>query len=263
MSTRKPKILIYDIETTLLKVWTFRFGEQSIRHGQLDLKSKWVHTHIICAAYKWHGEKTVHCVDWDYKKQDSSRIIKELHKRIKEADMVIGKNNKRFDDKHFNFLNFLFGGEPDPDWSRISEDLEKQLRKHFACASYSLDYLSMLSGLGGKNPMEFSDWVNIQDQTPGKGEKAFKKMIKYCKKDVDDTDKLLTMAMPYIDLNFNMALFLGEDEGCKRCGSTHIGPNDVYTTRSGQFQRYRCLDCRQTAGRRRIGHDGKLGKFGP
>lgn len=229
------KLLIYDIETTPLLAYIWRLGEQVVRHDQL------FHTHsnyrITTLAYKWYGEKEVHVLTGTVKE-----IIEKFDEKVKEADVVLGKNSDRFDVKHVNTQRLLAGLPPMPYWMSISDDLEKQIRKYFMFPSFSLDYISKLFGTGGKSKMEFSDWVHIEEahilslvsdrlkflklkiviqpilnavslalfgkaasKVLDEGEIALDKMASYNKKDVLDTEAALKKVLPHIQLKHNAA----------------------------------------------------------
>ena len=284
--SKKQRVLIYDIETAPLKFWGFRTGEQVVRHGQLDETT--LKYGIICICYKFSNSPKVHTIHWG----DGPKIIpvvEEFDKVIKKAQdegiLILGKNNKRFDDKHVNTQRWLSGLPPMPDWVRYTEDLERQIRKYMYLPSNSLDAISRLRGLGGKNPMEFSDWVNISnykkalqiieqigkrsskaisqiefgkplDQVLEDGDKAFKKMIKYCKKDVKDTDDLFKDVEKHCE--WKRQIVQPQNYGvCKQCASNRIRKNGT----RGQYQAFLCTTCGAYAGRAIIKKDGSFGKL--
>ena len=51
----KPKVLVYDIETSPVLAWVWRCGDQVVRHGQLH--SDLDETKIICITYRWMHER--------------------------------------------------------------------------------------------------------------------------------------------------------------------------------------------------------------
>ena len=58
----------------------------------------------------------------------------------------------------------MFHGLPgNPEWSKYSEDLEKQMRRYFRLPSQSLDYISDMCGVGGKVHMNIGDWKAISE----------------------------------------------------------------------------------------------------
>ena len=250
------KLLIYDIETGLLKFFGFRPGEQVVRHTQLD--PAFNENTIICISAKWYGEKEVFVFKGD-------NAVEEFDKLARQADVCLGKNSDRFDVKYINTDRMMKGLKPYPEWMATSDDLEKQLRKHFAFPSQSLDYISGIMGFGGKEKMEFKDWVEISNLTllqkigtdrvddylsgilfkkPAHvvfmdGLKALKKMIHYNKKDVTDTEAVLTKVLPYITLKHNAS---GErKDGCITCGSRSLLSTKIVTIGKTKYQQFDCL----------------------
>ena len=262
MNTNKPKvkILYYDLETTPIRAWIWRPGKQVVRHGQIDYNCKWTYTHIICITYCWNDGKPAKAFDWGYHKQDSAQMIEKFDKLIKKADVVIGKNSNRFDNKHLNFHRLMAGAPPMPDWIKYTDDLEVQMRKYFNVPSQSLDYWSKLFGLGGKIKMEFADWINIVDKHPKNGKSSFKKMVDYGKKDIEDTRALWEKLEAHIEPRYNAATKLG-GRVCKHCGSDNIHKNGTRAAGKTIYQRYFCTDHGGYAGRASISATGKVGKL--
>jgi DNA polymerase elongation subunit (family B) len=246
----KRKILFYDIETTPLKAYVWRLGEQVVRHSQL--MSDGMLSDIICIAYCWNDGKRAKVLDWGYEEQNSEPMLAEFDEIIKSADVVVGKNSDRFDNKHINTHRLLSDRPGMPDWTKYTDDLEKQLRKHFALPSYSLDYVSNLLGLGGKTKMEFSDWVDIVEQ---RNESSFNKMLRYNKKDVEDTraiweycEKHFTPKMEYVNK--------GGPHVCPTCGSDKLTKAGVKYSLRSAYQTYFCKGHNGYGGRQLINHRG-------
>jgi DNA polymerase elongation subunit (family B) len=229
----KRKILFYDCETTPLKAYIWRLGEQVVRHNQLSSdRDNW---DIICITYCWNDGKPAKVLHWGYEEQNSAPVLEKFDELIKQADVVIGKNSDRFDNKHIN-MHRLFSERPGmPDWTKYTDDLEKHIRKHFALPSYSLDYISSKLGLGGKDKMEFSDWVNIVEK---KSKASFDKMLKYGKKDVEDTraiwnycEKHILPRMEYTALGTHV---------CPTCGSTDLRKDGTRYSLKSRYQSWFC-----------------------
>lgn len=244
---KKPRILFYDIETSPLKAYVWGLGKQVVRHGQLmDGGSRYG---IICVTYCWNDGKPAKSIDWGYEEQDTDKVVREFDEILKQADHVIGKNNKRFDDKMINAARMFAGLPGMPEWVRYVDDLESQMRKYFRLPSYSLDYISEQLGYGGKISMEFSDWVNIVEKTKD-GLRAFNKMIKYGKKDVEDTRGLWNKLKDHFEPKFNHATFsrVSDEIRCKQCGSENVVKNGTRVAGKTRHQRYHCNDCGRFAG---------------
>lgn len=248
MTSKKPKILFYDIETTPLQAWVWRPGKQVVRSGQLvGGRDSY---EIICIGYAWLHSNDSGALTWDYQKQNSKKMIEQFTKMCDEADLIIGKNNKRFDDKHLNTLRLLHGLPGRPDLLSKVDDLESQIRRHFYLPSYTLDYVSKLFGLGGKTTMSFQDWIDIMEKNAN-GEKSFRKMVNYCKKDVQDTKKLWKMLESHITPKFNHSTHTGLT-CCKVCGSKNIRTNGSTISSAGvKHTKYYCNDHKGYAGSHR------------
>lgn len=238
----KPKILFFDIETTPLKAYIWSLGDQIVRHGQLTEDGN---THdIICIAYAWNDGSPVKVLDWGYDKQDSSPMLLEFDSLLSEADIVIGKNNAQFDNKHLNLLRMVRGHPPIEGLDAKTDDLEKQIRKHFgrALPSKSLDYISSLLGLGGKNNINLQDWINIVEK---KDRSSFDKMLTYNIKDVEDTRVIWNYMEKYITPKY-VAREIKSVKGieCPHCYSKHTQFRGYrLTQKSGKVKRIQCQSC--------------------
>lgn len=283
------KLLIYDIETSLLLAWLFGLGENVIRHNQL-LEAFEMYD-ILTISCKWYGEKKIYLFE-------GPDAIEEFDKLARTADVIIGKNNSRFDDKRLNTDRLIKGKKPFTEFKYMSEDLESQIRKNFAFPSYSLDALSKFFGFGGKKKMEFDDWKIIAkyklllkfkdklgqnynvavgntftsilfntslQQVIKEGKLKLKKMGSYNGKDVLDTERLLKKVLPYVNLKHNAAT-RNEGKGCTTCGSTNIAPTKILFQGKTKYQLFTCLSHNGYAGRATVTYDKhrnkRFGKIG-
>jgi hypothetical protein len=280
--SKGPKILFYDIETTLLLGHYFRLGKQVLRHSQ-TLPGYFSRTHIICIAYRWLHEDKSKILTWGNSLKDEKTMIQKFDKLVEKADVVIGKNSNRFDNKHINSQRLWHDLAGAPQWTKYTDDLEQQMRKHFYLPSYSLDYLSEQLGLGGKRSMSFQDWVDISfyrmhmlakgdnallKLLTGKnvtsivqdGKAAQAKMYDYNVKDTDDTVDLWNKCVTHFEPKFNRATF-GQDLICKSCGSSRLKKNGVRIAGQSRYQEFFCNEHGGYAGRASISATGKLGKI--
>lgn len=233
--TKKPKILFYDIETSPLKAWIWGCGDQYIRHAQLDKDHS--RYGIICITYCWNDNKPAKVIGWGYEEQDTSSVIEQFDKIIVQADRTIGKNSDRFDTKMINAARMFAGLPGMPDWTTRTDDLEKQMRKYFKVPSQALDYYSSQLGLGRKIKMEMQDWIDIVEKN-ARGLKSYNKMLKYGKKDVEDTRKLWYMLEEHFSPKFDEKV-----PGCTNCGSFDRRKSGFMYNSSGKRQRYTCNKC--------------------
>lgn len=283
------KLLIYDIETSHLKVRTWALGEQVIRHDQLlNLKSNGQFK-ILTITYKWYHEKLPVTLDCGNDGTNSDNMIKLFDDELKKADVVIGKNNHRFDDKRVNTARLMASLPGMPQWYYKSDDLETQIRKYFSFPSHSLDYLSNLFDLGGKVKMERQDWIDIEDYIEinnlknkikskelkgilnivcmhyyGKpykyilkrGKESFNKMKFYNAKDSLDTEKLLIKILPYIVLKSKITAKSDSNVFvCVTCGSRLINAANLSYRNGLPYREFYCVSHKGYAGMRLVRKD--------
>ncbi len=255
---KNPKILFFDIETSPLQAWIWRPGKQVVRHGQLvENHDKY---NIICITYCWNDGKPAKAFSWDYNTQDSSKMIAAFDKLVLRADVLIGKNSDSFDVKHINTQRMLAGLPGFPEWASYTDDLQKQMKKHFYLPSYTLDYFSHMLGLGGKIKMEMDDWIHIVNKTPRLGRACFNKMIKYGKKDTEDTRAIWNHCVKHFTPKFK-AVQTKSGIACISCGSDNMRVKVVRNSGDSKHQLFHCMEHDGYGGRVYIKQDGSWGKI--
>lgn len=230
------KILLFDIETTPIKAYIWQPGaNQFISHEMIVQGER---TEIITICYKYLGSKKVNSLVWDSKKSCKQMIIK-FKQIVEGADLCIGHNADNFDIKHINAQSVYYGISK-IDWP-TSLDTLKKIRAQFKFASNRLDYLGKTLVGAGKSPMSHSDWVAIKEKNC---QKSLKKMVKYCKNDVQVLEDVYKQTEPYFKPNINISIFKNDNkDGCPRCGSLNIAANGTRVNTFRRMYRYRCVDC--------------------
>ena len=179
------KILLLDIETTPLQVYTWGLWDQNIGINQI-IKS----TEMMCFGAKWLGQKSVtfKSVHHDGKKS----MLEELHKLMDEADALVGWNSASFDHKHIN-REFLENGMTPP--SPVKDlDLMTIVKANFQFPSNKLDYVAQKLGVGSKvKHSGFELWIKCMEGE----DKAWKEMKKYQIQDVQLLDSLYGILLPW------------------------------------------------------------------
>ena len=250
----KLKELFYDVETAPLPVYVWRLGDQSVRHNQLirDENGKITFVKIICISYAWNDGGAPKTLVWD-KNHDSAAMIKKFDALIAQADVVIGKNSDRFDNKHINTHRLLNDGAAIPDWTKHTDDIEKQMRKHFNLPSYSLDYFADLLGVGLKSKMEWDDWIDIVERDDPK---KLKKMIKYCEQDVRITRKVFNKIKTHVTLKLNPNVLSQGEQVCVHCQSPRITKSGTRYYNKSLYQKFHCNAHHGYAGKALIKKNG-------
>lgn len=290
--TVKPKLdyklLIYDIEVPHLKTRLWRLGENVVRHDQLLPYAN--QNRILTIAYKWYDEKEIYVLDCGEDGLKEKEMVSKFDEEIRKADVIIGKNSHRFDNKFINTMRLLHDNKPMPQWYYKSDDVESQIRKYFQFPSYSLDYLSSIFGQGGKLRMERKEWINIEDmielgrlfpyikkcsdnqldgvcqflfnktyqQVYTAGRRSFALMKKYNKKDVRDTESLLIKILPHVKWKYNASARQSSTRGgrtsyinlCITCGSNDIRKDKNVIRSTGHYMEFYCNNHKGYAGAR-------------
>ncbi len=182
----KEKVLVFDIETSLMIFTAFHTGEQYL--SDTNILDDYF---ILSWAAKWLGEEEVFSdvlTSTEAKKKNDKRIMKSLWKLIDEADVIIGHNLDKFDIKKIN-TRFIYHRLGLPrDYKTI--DTLKILRKNFALSSNKLDYACRFLGIPCKTEHSgYEMWLECL-----KGSKtALSELQGYNRNDVPITETLYSV----------------------------------------------------------------------
>jgi uncharacterized protein YprB with RNaseH-like and TPR domain len=167
------KILLLDIETTPMQVYAWGLWDQNISIDQI-IKS----TEMLCFGARWlDGKKVIFkSVHHDGKKE----MLKELHKLMDEADLLVGWNSAAFDHKHIN-REFLENKMAPPSPTK-DLDLMSITKANFLFPSNKLDYVAQKLDVGAKvKHSGFNLWIRCM----AGDKKAWKEMKEYQIQDVN------------------------------------------------------------------------------
>lgn len=239
-SNNGPKILVFDIETTPLEVYSWGIWDQTIAPNQI--KEDWS---VLSWSAKWLGSPKSEIMYEDQRGRknvrDDAQLLKGIHKLLDEADIVITQNGISFDSKKLNARFALNDMGPPSPYRHI--DTKKIAKKNFAFTSNSLDYMTenlndrytkMKSG-------GFSLWIRCLA-----GElKAFKEMEEYNKRDVLSLEELYYKLRPW-DNTVNFNVYQDHEHYICSCGSIKFHVHGYSFTNNGKFTRYKCKNCGKT-----------------
>lgn len=226
------KILHLDIETAPNVCYTWGLFNQNISINQIVESG-----YTLCWAAKWHGEREV--IFRSVYEHGMAQMIADMHELLCEADAVCHYNGTKFDMPILN-KEFKLQQLPPPDpYHQI--DLLQTARKRFKFTSNKLDYVAQQLGLGGKVQHKGMD---LWRECMAGNQSSWRTMKRYNIQDVRLLEKLYTDLLPWIQGHPNHALYADTDRPvCPNCGSTHVIKKGVETTKTMQYQRYRCGDC--------------------
>jgi hypothetical protein len=242
---REPRILIWDIETVQNLVASFQLWERGGLH--LSHRNLMQERYIVCASWKWLGEKRVYSVSVlddpkRYKKtpHDDRYVLDALHKVLSSADAIVAHNGDQYDIKFTEGRMLAQGMSPLPPIKKI--DTLKIAKSRFNLNSNRLDYLALLLGLGQKKEIGGERWLEILRGGP-KALAAIREMVAYNKVDIILLEKVFNRLIPYMSNAVNRQLFGGAREACTRCGSMHIQYRGTAVIGLSHYPRYQCQTC--------------------
>lgn len=228
------KILLFDIETTPNLGYTWQKYDQNV----LAFQREW---QLLSFAYKWLGEKEVHCVaNRSLTTKGDRTITKQLWKLFDEADILIAHNGDSFDVKKAK-AKFIEHGLVPPSPS-ATIDTKKLAKNNFKFNSNSLNDLGKILGLGEKlSTGGFELWLGCM----AGDEKAWAKMIRYNKQDVVLLEKVYLKLRGWARTSPIHAYVDGTD--CPKCGSDRMKKRGFVYLTSGIYQAHQCKSCGGTS----------------
>lgn len=235
------KILILDIETAPAKVLTWNM--YNVNHSTDQILSD---DYILMWAAKWLGKNKI---EYDtvnkrsnpvnYSEKGEKAILKSLWSLLDQADIVVAHNGKDFDIRWINGC-FIKHRMPLPS-SYIVIDTKIESRKAARYLSHKLEYLAKKFKL--PHLKMSTGGLGLWKDCMNGNSTAWGKMVKYCKRDIVVLEEVYQVLKPYMQLHPNLALFHSEDLICPTCESLKIQKKGFFYTRTGTYQRYRCLQC--------------------
>lgn len=231
----QPRMLYYDIETSLMPVAIFALAH----NDWIDPSAILGDRYIICASWLWEGETKVHSVSvlddpkrYAKNPHDDAHVIKTLHKVLSQADVLIGHNSTSFDKKYIDTRILIHGFDPLPPITEI--DTYRVAKAKLLFASNKLDFIGKTLGVGEKIHTTPGLWMRVMN-----GEKkAVKEMESYNRGDVTLLRDVFKKLQPYVQNHINRELFGGE--GCPRCGSMKIQSRGLHRAISRIYRRWQC-----------------------
>jgi DNA polymerase elongation subunit (family B) len=231
---KKPRVLVYDIETAPILAHVWRIWEENV--GLNQIVKDW---HLLSWSAKWLGEKKILYADQRRVKniEDDKKILHELWQLIDAADIVITHNGKKFDQKKIQTRFLVHGMQPPSSVKHI--DTLQIAKKHFSFTSNKLEYLArQLCNVRKSEHKEFPGFELWKGVLAG-NRNAWLEMERYNKQDVIVLEELYKKLAPWDPTNF----WIYQDERICKCGSKDQKKNGWFYTAAAKFQRYKCQDC--------------------
>lgn len=234
---RSARILLLDIETSLMKFYGFSPKTEYIPHEMMICD--WS---VICWGAKWLFEPEIMgdvVTPKEAIARDDKRVIKGLWDLIDEADICVTQNGINFDLKKLR-SRFLEANMYPPSHF-MNVDTLKVSREVFGWSYNRLDFLGQKFGIGKKTDMEIEDWIQCSEGS----QEHITKMFEYCKRDVAPLleDVYLRM-LPWIPNHPNLGIYTDHDgDVCPKCESQNLKWGLEYPTPQSLWEGFRCKDC--------------------
>lgn len=231
------RVLLYDVESAPIKAYVWRLYNID---RVTAMEDDWF---LLSVAWKWLGDKRVRVLSLDQTARthpmDDFGLASRLQALFDEADVVIAHNGDQFDQAKARTKMSVHNLTPPSPFREI--DTLKVARRHFAFSSNTLDALGTALDLGNKMPTGgFDLWKRCMENDP----KAWAKMRRYNRSDVDLLEKVYLRLRPWIPNHPNLALMAERPDACPRCEAegtlTRQGWRPRGTTRVPRFQ---CTAC--------------------
>lgn len=255
-----PLIMAYDLEAAPALVWSYDLWPKYIGIDQVV-----EHPRIVsfAAQFEQDGKRKamVYRSEFHHGRRE---MLEKIHGMMDQADIVMGWNNRGFDDQYITGEFALEGlGRPS---HYQSIDLMRVEKKHFRLLSRKLDYAAQRfvnDRKDGVNALRI--WLDIKAAEAAGDEarvlRLWNKFAKYNRQDVALLWKVRDAFLPWVDeLNFNNF----QEEGatpqivCAKCGSMDLQRRGFYRTGVSVFQVYRCEFGHQTRALKRT--SGAVGR---
>jgi len=231
------KILIIDIETSPImgKVWSL--WKQNVSLDQIE--EDW---YIMSFAAKWLGSPSVLYKDCRRNIGEDTDLLREMHKLLDEADIVVAHNGDKFDIPKINARFILNGFAPPSPYKTV--DTVKVAKRTFNFTSNKLAYLTANLCEDQKlDHAKFAGWKLWNECMEG-NEEAWDEMEEYNRMDVISLEELYVKLSPWMPNHPNVNVMEDHDDTCcPKCGSDDLHKRGFHYTNKGQYQRYRCNDC--------------------
>jgi predicted PolB exonuclease-like 3'-5' exonuclease len=236
MSEHKIKRLFFDLEVSPNVALCWSAGYKISIPYENIIKER----AIICACWKWEGEKRVYSLEWD--NGDDKKLLKEFCKIVDSADEAIGHNSDNFDLKWLRTRCLYHGIPMSPNIRGV--DTYKLAKASFRFNSNRLDYIGSFLGLGGKKDTggygKLWRAVTLENSKQG-----LKEMVAYCKRDVQLTEDVYHKLESYGAYRTHAGVLAGgQKRDCVRCASANTQKRGQRVSATGSVKQIMsCNDC--------------------
>jgi hypothetical protein len=233
------KILFMDIETSPMAGAIWQLWDNNVSLNQIE--RDW---YVLSWAAKWAHEDEVMYQDkalsWD--DEDDSELLKGIWQLLDEADIIVGQNSKKFDEKKLN-ARFILNGMKPPSHYRSVDTLEIA-KKNFGFTSNKLEYMTeKLCKKYKKLKHDKFPGYELWKECLRGNQEAWDQMSDYNKFDVLALEELYGILRPWYRQHPNLNLYNNDLEVKCNCGSYDFEHAGYHYTNLSKFDRFRCTQC--------------------
>jgi hypothetical protein len=240
--TRKPRILIYDIETSYAigKFWPERLYQVDIINNYEGVIEDYT---ILTIAWSWFGEGVVHVMGQDDFTDfvpgilDDRKLVSFIRDLYNEADIVIAHNGNNFDQRKCRARMIIHNLTPPKMPIELDTKLvAKQLGGFTANSLKALCKMLNLSFQKLDSEIEMWDGCRAGDM------ESWALMKQYNKGDIPTLNALYERFRPWIKNHPNLAQMFNDYDACPVCLEknrlTHRG---YKSTKVNTYRMYQCI----------------------
>jgi uncharacterized protein YprB with RNaseH-like and TPR domain len=234
-----PKILFFDIETAPMAGAVWSLWQNNVGLNQIE--RDW---YVLSWAAKWQHEDKVMYQDksntWDT--EDDKDLLQDIWKLLDEADIVVGQNSKRFDEKKLN-ARFILNGMKPPSSYRSIDTLEIA-KRHFGFTSNKLEYMTdkLCKRYKKLNHGKFAGYELWKQCLKGNPE-AWLEMFEYNVNDVLSLEELYDILKPWYKSHPNLNVYHSGSEVICSCGNDDFTHSGYHYTNLSKFDKFKCTSC--------------------
>lgn len=200
---------------------------------------------ILCIGFKEVGvgrAEVMSLMDYNFDARDlfkaEKQLLKDVSKRMLEADVWLTHYGQRFDIPYIN-SRLLYHNLPTLPTTFPHIDTWKVARNTLKLSSNRLKSISTFLGTDDeKNAIRPGIWVRAL----GGHEPSMRYIVDHCRLDVLVLEEVYNRIRCLVTEHPNKGLIDGRG-GCTICGSLHIQKRGFHVTRTRKYQRFQCQDC--------------------
>lgn len=231
-----PVILVADIETAPMLAHVWGIWQQNVGMNQIMEEDT-----ILSFAYKYLGDKYTYYTD--LRSCTEKQLAKNIRDMLDEADIIVGHNFKRFDDKWCVRQCLKYGLAPPSPYKIVDTLLES--RKLLRIPSHRMvEVAKFLKCDAQKSSHAKFPGHMLWVECMAGNNKAWQEMEDYNRQDVVTNEDVYLKLRPYMRNHPNVGVYQDEEETvCPKCGSKHIHFRGHSYTQTGKFRQFQCQDC--------------------